>query len=154
MKKRNGFTLVEILIVVVILGILAAIVIPQFSDASEEAKMSALVSDLQTVRSQIQLYKAQHHHVDGTTLPGTATTGESFEVAMTGYTNKSGVVQTAAPGPGIYGPYLLKIPNNPFTDVNTVDSGTGTPAGDGSTGWYYNTTTGTFNANSTGHTGY
>lgn len=56
-KTRKGFTLVEILIVVVILGILAAIVIPQFSNASEEAKTSSLASNLQSLRSQIELYK-------------------------------------------------------------------------------------------------
>jgi prepilin-type N-terminal cleavage/methylation domain-containing protein len=43
--KRSGFTLVEILIVVVILGILAAIVIPQFTEASTEAKLSSLCTD-------------------------------------------------------------------------------------------------------------
>ena len=59
-RNKNGFTLVEILIVVIILGILAAIVIPQFSEASEEARLSSLQSDLQTVRSQIELYKIQH----------------------------------------------------------------------------------------------
>ena len=41
-QKAKGFTLVEILIVVVILGILAAIVIPQFTNASESAKASSL----------------------------------------------------------------------------------------------------------------
>ena len=60
MKAKRGFTLVEILIVVVILGILAAIVIPQFTEASTEAKVSRLASDLQTMRSQIELYKVQH----------------------------------------------------------------------------------------------
>ncbi|MEM9111640.1 MAG: prepilin-type N-terminal cleavage/methylation domain-containing protein, partial [Planctomycetota bacterium] len=49
---RKGFTLVEILIVVVILGILAAIVIPQFTNASEAAKASSVLSQLQTLRSQ------------------------------------------------------------------------------------------------------
>lgn len=57
MKAKKGFTLVEILIVVVILGILAAIVIPQFSDASTEAKESAAKSDLSALRSQLELYK-------------------------------------------------------------------------------------------------
>ena len=57
MKAKSGFTLVEILIVVVILGILAAIVIPQFTDASTQAKESSLCADLQTLRSQIELYK-------------------------------------------------------------------------------------------------
>ena len=45
-RKNSGFTLVEILIVVVILGILAAIVIPQFSQASNEARESSLKSNL------------------------------------------------------------------------------------------------------------
>ena len=66
MKAKSGFTLVEILIVVVILGILAAIVIPQFTSASTEAKESSLVSNLQTIRSQIELYKIQHNDI----LPG------------------------------------------------------------------------------------
>ena len=50
--KNKGFTLVEILIVVIILGILAAIVIPQFTQASNDARESSLSSELQTVRSQ------------------------------------------------------------------------------------------------------
>jgi len=156
MKKRNGFTLVEILIVVVILGILAAIVIPQFSDASEEAKMSALVSNLQTIRSQIQLYRAQHHH--GTTnLPGALETGLTFSKSMTMYTIKDGTeALDQAPGIGVYGPYLLKVPTNPYTDACSVDSGTDAPGDGGSTaGWYFNTTTGAFNAHdSATHAGY
>ncbi|HQI28676.1 MAG TPA: type II secretion system protein, partial [Sedimentisphaerales bacterium] len=61
MQAKRGFTLVEILIVVVILGILAAIVIPQFTQASTEAKTNSLCSNLQTLRSQIELYKVQHN---------------------------------------------------------------------------------------------
>ena len=61
MRKHKGFTLVEILIVVVILGILAAIVIPQFSDASTQSKVSSCLSSLQSLRSQIELYKIQHN---------------------------------------------------------------------------------------------
>jgi general secretion pathway protein G len=151
MKRRSGFTLVEILIVVVILGILAAIVIPQFSDASEEAKLSTLVSDLQTVRSQIQLYKLQHK----AQLPGTQ--GPTFQAAMTKYTNADGVVVTTqAPADGVYGPYIMSIPSNPFltdaADANEVTTGVVSPTGDGTSGWYYNKTTGSFNANdSTAH---
>jgi general secretion pathway protein G len=153
MKKRNGFTLVEILIVVVILSILAAIVIPQFSDASEEAKLSTLVSDLQTVRSQIQLYKLQHK----AQLPGTQ--GLEFNVAMTKYTDSDGkLVATQAPATNVYGPYIQRMPENPFktgdSDANAVTTGTSAATGDGSGGWYYNTTTGAFNANdSTPHAG-
>src|SRR3954470_8253177 len=65
-QNRKGFTLIEILIVVIILGILAAIVIPQFTNASKEAKQSALVSTVQTLRSQVSLFKLQHNDM----LPG------------------------------------------------------------------------------------
>ncbi|MDZ4754174.1 MAG: prepilin-type N-terminal cleavage/methylation domain-containing protein [Phycisphaerae bacterium] len=59
-RRQRGFTLIEILIVVVILGILAAIVIPQFTNASQDAQVSAVKSQLQTVRSQIELYRIKN----------------------------------------------------------------------------------------------
>lgn len=61
-KYRNrGFTLVEILIVVVILGILAAIVVPQFTNASNEAVKGAIQSQLQTINSQVELYRVRNN---------------------------------------------------------------------------------------------
>lgn len=60
MHRRNAFTLVELLIVVVILGILAAVVIPQFSNASDSAVKSALKSQLQTMTAQTELYRVQN----------------------------------------------------------------------------------------------
>jgi len=56
-SQKRAFTLIEILIVVVILGILAAIVVPQFTDAASTAEDNTVKSTLQTVRSQIELYK-------------------------------------------------------------------------------------------------
>jgi general secretion pathway protein G len=137
MKAEKGFTLVEILIVVVILGILAAIVIPQFTSASTEAKESALVSDLQAVRSQIELYKI--HHNDN--LPGTQG-GVDFQTAMTSKTNQDGVVDTSGGTDPTFrfGPYMREIPLNPFNDLNTVEvDGT---AGDNSAGWNFVTVAG------------
>jgi general secretion pathway protein G len=135
MKARSGFTLVEILIVVVILGILAAIVIPQFTEASTEAKVSSLVSDLQTMRSQIELYKIQHNDA----LPGAGTA--SIKQALTQYTDVYGALAaTQAPGTGVYGPYLQKIPTNQFVQgngINGADADTASPQG-----WTFDTTTG------------
>ena len=145
MKAKSGFTLVEILIVVVILGILAAIVIPQFTEASTEAKTSRLCTDLQSVRSQIELYKIQHND----NLPGIVVT---FEESMTGYTTQDGVLAPVqAPGAGVYGPYMQVLPTNPFVPdaalANDVTAGVASALGDNSSGWYFNTTTGVFQAN-------
>ena len=142
MKKKKGFTPTELIIVVIILCVIAAIVIPQFSAASEEAKLSILVSDLQTIRSQIQLYKLQHN----SELPTKG--GLTFDEAITRYTRADGTLASPqAPSDGVYGPYLHKMPKNPFNNSDITSTGTSTPPGDDSSGWYFNITTGAFNAN-------
>jgi len=55
-RPQHGFTLVEILIVVVILGILAAIVIPQFTDAAQSAEQVAFIADLRNYATAAALY--------------------------------------------------------------------------------------------------
>jgi len=140
MKKRaiRAFTLIEILIVVVILGILAAVVVPQFTDASSEAKLSALQTNLHTIRSQLQLYRMQHNG----TWPLLAT----FTNQMTLVSKADGTTAALGTSGYAYGPYLLTIPNNPFTDTNTVSAG----AAD-SSAWYYDQSIGTFRPNDTAH---
>jgi len=131
-KKNAGFTLVEILIVVVILGILAAIVIPQFTQASTEARENSLKANLQTIRSQIELYKIQHNDNEPTLA--------AFTAQMTGTTDVAG----AATGSD-FGPYLQSIPVNPFTNLNTVDhDGT-----DNNGSWDYDESDGSFRADDT-----
>lgn len=57
----KGFTLVEILIVVVILGILAAIVVPQFTNAANEARGGNVATQESTMTSQIELWAARNN---------------------------------------------------------------------------------------------
>ena len=108
----GGFTLVEILIVVVILGILAAIVVPQFTNASLSARQNSLQSVLQTVRSQIEMYKAQHADV----LPNLVTDWTPF-------------TQTSLYAGNIYGPYMQSIPVNPMNGLSGVSDSTGNLTG-------------------------
>ncbi|HVP11572.1 MAG TPA: prepilin-type N-terminal cleavage/methylation domain-containing protein [Phycisphaerae bacterium] len=136
--RRGAFTLVELLIVVIILGILAAVVIPQFTDASTDARGSSLTMNLQTVRGQLELYKLQH----GGTYPTLA----NFANQMTMTTDAAGST-TAGTRP--YGPYLQRVPNNPFSNANDVSS---TVSSDGTKGWYYEQATGVFKANDGGTT--
>lgn len=141
MQAKRGFTLVEILIVVVILGILAAIVIPQFTQASTEAKQNSLCSDLQTLRSQIELYKVQHNDTAPTLL--------GFANQMVYCTDLTGAV-AGTPSKvraGIYqfGPYLERVPENPFNSSATLAAA----AADG-VGWAYTETTGEIHAGDLG----
>src|SRR5436305_11102479 len=130
--RKRGFTLVEILIVVIILGILAAIVIPQFTNASTDARKASLVSQLQTLRSQVQLFKLQHNDI----LPDLVT---NQWAQLMSKTNITGAVDATAAG--IYGPYLESIPKNPLNNLSAV-----TAAASATTGWTYDVTTGNIGA--------
>lgn len=105
-NSKKGFTLIEILIVVIILGILAAIVIPQFSSASSDARKASLQSTVQTLRSQIALYKLQH----GDTLPDITSTWTSLTSSST-YNGQN------------YGPYMQSVPVNSLTNGSVVANG-------------------------------
>lgn len=129
-RSKKAFTLVEVLIVVIVLGILAAIVVPQFSTASDDANLSALTTNLQTIRAQIELYKIQHN--------GSYPTLASFVAQMTAGTKVDGTAGTD------FGPYLLTIPANPFSGVSKVTNTT-PPAS--TLGWFYDQATGQFAAN-------
>lgn len=152
-KNRKGFTLVEILIVVIILGILAAIVIPQFTEASNDARRSALVSDLQTVRSQLELYKVQH--LD--TYPD-ANNMTTFVSQLTSFTDVAGATNATKTATYKFGPYLQKFPTNSFNDSSAVKAVAADPNSDGDVsgteGWWFNTNTGKFGANFAGYQNY
>ena len=107
-ETRRGFTLIEILIVVIILGILAAIVIPQFSSASTDARNSSLSSTLATLRVQIQYYKLQHND----TLPDLTKTWD----CLTHKTDIRGAIDP--PNGPTFGPYLQSPPINPLTGTS------------------------------------
>ncbi len=137
--RVGGFTLVEVLIVVVILAILATIVIPKLSNASQMASENTLKEDLRYMRTQIQVYRFQHNEI----MPGY--NGDGYDAAtfasqMTMSTNING--ETAAPGTSgyPYGPYLRRVPVNPLNNLNSVQivNGLGQlPAPDSSDGWMY-----------------
>jgi len=141
MTRNKGFTLVEILIVVIILGILAAIVIPQFSNASNDARESSLASDLQTLRSQLELYNIQHldqyPHVQSTDGGVTWTAdAANFAARITGKSDVYG--QTSGTD---FGPYMQKFPTNAFNGLDTVRVD-GAGAGAGTDGWHFDTAAG------------
>jgi general secretion pathway protein G len=144
-RARRGFTLIEILIVVMILGILAAIVIPQFTNASKEARQASLVSVVQSLRSQVALYKLQHND----NLPGFVSTGaaafvsgepavagdpptaDSFWAQMTLFSDVTGKTKASSDAANgfIYGPYMQSVAVNSLTNNSTVKDGAAATAG-------------------------
>ncbi len=136
MKTIHGFTLVEVLIVVSILGIMAAIVVPQYNSSTTEAQLAALRSNLHAIRKQLELYKIHHNDL----LPaGVGETSADFTRRMVTKTDANG-----APGTEL-GPYLERIPINKFNNRATVRIGDAA-AGAGTDGWRFDPLTGEFQA--------
>ena len=142
--RRAGFTLIEVLIVVVIMAVLAATIVPQFANSTKDAKEGSLRTNLTTLRKQVELFKHQHNGV----LP----TGANNLDQLTKNTNASGAIGSGA---GFtLGPYMQNgLPVNPFNALATVKLDTaasGTPAADDSVGYIYRAATGEIWAANTG----
>lgn len=159
----KGFTLVELLIVVIILAILAAIIVPQFVSSTDDAKIASLDSTLAKIRSSLTRYSLQHNgRYPGlySTIDGITAVNNPFNRVVTFndqlmlYTDINGKSSTIKVSPFIYGPYLKKrIPKNPVTtDPNLViiNSGELGMSGDFARGgWKFDGLTGQFIANDT-----
>jgi prepilin-type N-terminal cleavage/methylation domain-containing protein len=157
-REMKGFTLVELLIVVIILAILAAIVVPQFTATTDDARASAYDSNLSAMRAAVELYRQQHGSYPGdvaaavaTCVNGvneTAAVGDAaFLTQMTRYTNAAGDACTGTdPAQFRFGPYLKDgIPVNPLGLNNTVvvvTTGTLGLASAGADGWRFDSVTG------------
>ncbi len=155
--RKQGFTLVELLIVVIILSILAAIVVPQFAGSASDAKYAALDANLSALRSATELYYQQHGHYPSAnaSTANAVNTKEAFADQLTLYSQADGKTANAYNSTTYkYGPYLKKgVPVEPVSgkaDVEVVFAGTlGAGATGAATGgWKFDNKTGQLIANS------
>ena len=157
--NKRGFTLIEILIVIIVLGILAMIIVPQITVSTEDAKVSTLQSSLSGIRSAIEIYYAQHGNqypgqtgTDGSPNAVAATAAAAMVVQLTQYTDSDGKVSVGKDTTFKYGPYIKSrtLPTNPFNDLTTVacDDTTDITKVRAATGegWKYHFITGVFYA--------
>ena len=167
LKDQSGFTLIEILIVVILLGILATVIIPQVSVSSDDAKRNTLKTNLANLRSVIELYYYQHGNaypalaVPGTKPGDVSTIADAFAAQLTRYTDGSGNISNSGSSTYAYGPYVKSdMPTNPFNNLNDVtidnseDDITEKDSSGAGTAWKFYAKTGVFMAADGGHDDY
>ena len=133
-EGRESYGWGELLVLTLILGVVALIVVPQFSEGIADPRQGELEEHLQSLRSQFELYRVEHNDV----YPwddGTGMLAESDEIVrrLTSRTNAQG------DRGGDLGPYLQSVPANPYSDGPTVRFGSRTG---GDVDWVIDTQTG------------
>lgn len=97
-RRSRGFTLIEVMVVIVILGVLAALVVPRIMSRPDEARVVAAKQDIATISQALKLYK-----LDNRVYPSTEQ-GLAALIAR----------PATAPVPENWKPYLERLPADPW----------------------------------------
>lgn len=97
-RRQRGFTLIELMVVLLIIGVLSALIVPSVLDRLDEGKVTGAKSDINTLVQSLKMYK-----LDNQRFP-------SAEQGLQALVSKP----TASPVPSNWRPYLDKLPNDPW----------------------------------------
>ena len=143
-RQLRAFSLIELVIVIIIMGVISAIAIPRMMKGAENADVTGLQADLAVLRGSIEMYRYEH-----AAFPAAL----SIVAQLTTITQKDGLPWASGEK---YGPYVVKIP--PLkTGIHKGDTGivgiAGPPAVEnaGANGWLYDESVGSIWANDSNH---
>ena len=139
---RKGFTLLEIIIVLLILGVLTRIVIPRMTEAKSDDAELFLQSQLVTLRAQLDIYRTQH--LDQFPCGDVQKPADSSEFVKR-LTNRTNADHSEN---GIFGPYLVLFPTNSFNGLSSVRYGS--DRGANKAGWCFDRLSGEIYADDPG----
>lgn len=108
LKERKGFTLVELLVVIVVLAVLAAVVLPKFVNSGQRSKEAALKADLKLVRNAVALFKTDTAAYPSSLADLAATSAPANGIDSAG--NSKAITAS-----DWHGPYLEAVPNDPVS---------------------------------------
>lgn len=100
MRRRiqKGFTLLELMIVVVIIGVLGALIVPNFMSRPDEARVTAAKTDISSIMQALKLYKLDNHRYP------------TSEQGLGALINRP----SSGPAPANWKPYMDKLPSDPW----------------------------------------
>jgi type II secretory pathway pseudopilin PulG len=139
----RAFSITEITIAVAVVGILVAVVVPQYTNTSQQTRENSLRGEMQYMRTQIVVFKAQHQDIPPGYPQGVAEnspTETDLLAQMTLHSDITCRVNQWPVGGYLYGPYLRKLPTNPINGLSTfrmIGNNQPFPIADGTTGWIY-----------------
>ena len=133
-RARRGFTLIELVVVVLVMGILAAVAAPKMFDTATTAKGNASRQSLIVIRDAIELYKAQNGAYPGQTATGTALADDLK--------------------PFIKGPFPKAVIRGSSANASVKYGATTSAEATPTTDWIYDKTDGSFIINDTGYAQY
>jgi len=144
MKKQKGFTLIELVMVIVILGILSAVAIPKYVDMQDEARMAAAKGVIGTVRSAIAIQYANNALQGNAVFP---TLAELQETGSDSIFADGQMPDTPVPADGLT--TLNSVKSSTADPIYDSATGTASADVDGTTAYVYNPTTGEIRFNNT-----
>ncbi len=126
LNRRQAFTLIELVVVIIIIAILAAIAVPKFIDRASEAREAATLQSLATLRSSIELYRA-----DNSAYP------TALQTDLAAYLKGQFPISSV----GTESSTVVVVTNSPITNTDVTAAG----------GWLYNSTTGEIRINNSAY---